>query len=240
MLYKIPTLSQLNTLLSQVLPGLGKIKRFVLAHLHSVQVKKKSYAQMNEDLIARKILNTKFGKKNIFYVDIGANHPTRISNTYLFYRDGSYGLTIEPNSELIRLHRNIRPRDTQLQVGCYSKNTIKRFFYSKTPVLSSFKKGVVKNLHKQAFLPVFTLDSICKLLSIKSVDFLSIDAEGLDLDVLIGSKNILKKTYLICIEANFIHERIKIINFLEKQKFSLKYESNGNLFFTNKNKFTSI
>ena len=46
---------------------------------------KLSYSQEGEDVVLRRI----FGEnKNGFYVDVGAHHPIRFSNTYLFYRLG--------------------------------------------------------------------------------------------------------------------------------------------------------
>jgi hypothetical protein len=51
------------------------------------------------------------------YVDVGANHPTSISNTFLLYRHGLHGVTIEPNPELSQLHRRFRRRDVVVSVG---------------------------------------------------------------------------------------------------------------------------
>jgi len=49
----------------------------------------KSYSQKGEDIILRRIL----GEKEVgFYIDIGAHHPKRFSNTYLFYKKGWRGI----------------------------------------------------------------------------------------------------------------------------------------------------
>ena len=45
--------------------------------------------------------------KSGFYVDIGAHHPKRFSNTYFFYKRGWSGITVEPNSDAIKLFKEI-------------------------------------------------------------------------------------------------------------------------------------
>jgi hypothetical protein len=52
-----------------------------------------SYAQFREDTI----LDRFFKKSTGFYIDIGANHPDRFSNTKKFYKKGWSGINIEPN-----------------------------------------------------------------------------------------------------------------------------------------------
>ena len=51
-----------------------------------------SFSQEGEDLVLARIFE---GKKNGFYVDIGAHHPTRFSNTHYFYRRGWSGINID-------------------------------------------------------------------------------------------------------------------------------------------------
>ena len=72
-----------------------------------------SYAQDGED---RFLVNTVFaGRAAGMYLDIGASHPSRISNTWLLYKLGWSGVTVEPIERLSKLHRAWRPRDTQVQ-----------------------------------------------------------------------------------------------------------------------------
>lgn len=222
----------LNLYLANNFPALGKPKRFFLAYLSMLLPTKRTYSQINDDQIAMSLLRKKYGRKSIFYVDIGANHPSRLSNTYLMYRLGNSGLTIDPNTELMHLHKITRPRDSQLSIGCGKKTELKNFYSSTTPVLSSFIMKNVSNVLNINFLPIFTLDDICNSLNIKHIDFLSIDTEGLDLDVLQGAKKILENTFLVCVEANSSIEEKKIVNFLSNLGFNLKVKNQWNLFFT--------
>lgn len=75
---------------------------------------------------------------NIDYIDVGANHPTDISNTYLLYRNNYNGYLIEPNPELCNLLKVFRPKDKVLNIGIGPKAQVVPFLISRTPVGSSF------------------------------------------------------------------------------------------------------
>lgn len=226
--------SKIHEYLAQVFPALGRPKRFLLALLAQHSKTQETYSQNGEDRIAIEILLEKGLNRQIFYVDVGANHPSKLSNTYLMYRQGSHGITIEPNEELIKLHRLVRPKDIQLNVGCGFLTEIQNFYYSKTPVLSSFAKSEVDHVWMSRRLPIFTLDKICQDLNIACIDFLTIDVEGLDLQVLQGSESALKITYLVCIEANTIEAESQIIEFMSKNNFEFFKKNKWNLFFINR------
>lgn len=72
---------------------------------------KKSYSQEGEDMVLQRIFD---GKTNGFYVDVGAHHPFRFSNTYFFYRLGWSGINIEPNPEASDLFQSARRKDINL------------------------------------------------------------------------------------------------------------------------------
>ncbi len=75
-----------------------------------------SYSQFGEDLILAHLFYLLDIDKP-FYVDIGANEPKFISNTYYFYEHGGTGILIEPNPYLYTLLKKQRPRDIILNVG---------------------------------------------------------------------------------------------------------------------------
>jgi FkbM family methyltransferase len=222
---------KLNSLLSRYAPRLGKPKRLLLAYLAKFSPIKNSYSQLGDDNIAIELLRSIGKCGQLFYVDVGANHPTRISNTYKMYREGSKGVVIEPNSELIHLHKLVRPRDIQLPVGCGSSDKLIQFYSSKTPVLSSFDKNQVADVWGTEYLPVFRLDTIFQTLSPGSIDFMSIDVEGMDLEVLKGAVKTLKFTLLVCIEANSDQDEDSIVQFMDANDFKLAKKNQWNLFF---------
>lgn len=72
------------------------------------------YSQEGEDMVLRKIFKN---QKKGFYVDIGAHHPKRFSNTHLLYKKGWKGINIDVTPGSIKLFNQLRPRDTNLELG---------------------------------------------------------------------------------------------------------------------------
>ena len=83
-------------------------------NLYITRFATKSYSQEGEDLLLRRIFeHQKIG----FYVDVGAHHPFRFSNTYLLYKRGWRGINIDAMPGSMRLFRKFRPRDTNIECG---------------------------------------------------------------------------------------------------------------------------
>ncbi len=168
---------------------------------------KKSYSQYGEDLIIDRLLKN---KKKGFYVDIGAYDPDRFSNTKRFYLKGWNGINIEPN--VVNYNRFIdkRKRDINLNIGIGNTNE-KLLFYSFMPdTLSTFAKTEAKLYQSQGFrllnktkVPVFKLSDVFQTnLKDTKIDFMSIDTEGFEMDVLNSNDWGKFKPSIICIEAN--------------------------------------
>lgn len=166
----------------------------ILRYLRGVFVDRyavKSYSQEGEDMVLRRIFE---GKRVGFYVDVGAHHPRRISNTYYFYKQGWTGINIEPNPDAIRVFMSDRPRDKNLQMGVAETNSVLRYYYFDEPALNTFDENVVQSrladtpfkVIKTDDVTVDRLDNILKkhLPAGAKIDFLSVDVEGLDLAVL--------------------------------------------------------
>ncbi len=156
-----------------------------------------SYAQAGEDLIVRALFHS-FGLEQIKYLDVGANHPEFISNTYLFYKTGSRGVTVEPNPKLYARHRKVRPEDLCINAGIgYDDRTEADFylFSGMADGLCTFSKEEAERFERIGVAGIgrFKIASVIKvpLKRINAIieetglpDFLSIDIEGLDFDVL--------------------------------------------------------
>lgn len=151
----------------------------------------KSYSQEGEDMILRRI----FGQKTDgFYVDVGAHHPMRFSNTYLLYKLGWTGINIEPNPEAMPFFSKIRSRDTNLNLGVASIEGTLKYYMFNDSALNTFNievanKRIDKSDYKiinEVSVKVSRLDKILAQHSLKfrQIDLLTIDVEGLDLDVL--------------------------------------------------------
>jgi FkbM family methyltransferase len=150
-----------------------------------------SYSQEGEELILRRIFA---GRESGFYVDVGAHHPRRFSNTHSFYRAGWSGINIEPSPEGIAAFQRERKRDINLQVAVAEQAQTLRYHVFDEPALNTFDAALAQwrvgntpyKLIGTRDIPVRRLDSIlhehCP--AGRKIDFLSVDVEGLDLPVL--------------------------------------------------------
>jgi FkbM family methyltransferase len=213
-------------------PVLGKVKRFGKAWYHALQPTKRSYSQHGEDVVIADFLSH-YDLRGSVYVDVGANHPSDISNSYLLYRKGFNGIIVEPNQELAGLFKKFRPKDIALAIGCSNENAILPFHVSKTPVLSSFANTRDANVYKTLYLPVIRLDDAIRHLEFEFISLLSIDVEGLNYEVLQGARKTIDRALMICLEYDTDEDRQKFSQALG-DGFDLYREMGCNLIFVNK------
>jgi len=223
----------IKNFLVRYFPFLGKFKRYGKAWVHHIQPVKKSYSQHGEDCIFWEFLQS-YNLQGSVYVDVGANHPSDISNSYLLYRRGLNGIIVEPNQELAGLFKRFRPRDISLAIGCGSENAILPFHISKTPVLSSFADSRNIDIYKTYYLPIMRLDDAIQHLNFDFISLLSIDVEGLNYEVLQGATKAIERSLLLCLEYETEEERGRFGELLGNG-FSLLQEIGCNLLFINKN-----
>lgn len=146
-------------------------------------------SQCGEDLIIESIIPF---KKDGFYIDIGANHPIKYSNTFLFHKKGWRGINIEPNPDIIKKFNIYRKKDINLNVGVGSEAGDLDFYVFDENTLSTFDKLSVDEFSKIGHkvvktikVPILTLKDILeKHCPGKDIDILSIDTEGYDLEIL--------------------------------------------------------
>jgi FkbM family methyltransferase len=150
-----------------------------------------SYSQEGEDMILRRIFERQTGG---FYVDVGAHHPRRFSNTYYFYRRGWRGINIEPHPGAIRAFQSVRPRDINLQIGVSDRAKLLTYYLFDETALNTFDEEIVRSrLKSNPSAQVRTIDVYVERLDVllgkylppdQKIDFISIDVEGRDCQVL--------------------------------------------------------
>lgn len=169
----------------------AKIKMRQVINEYKKKQYKKSFSQYGEDLIVKTIFEL-LNIKNPTFLDIGAHHPFYLSNTALLYRSGSRGINIEANPLLMPRFKKHRAHDLNLNIGI-SDNSDKMLFYIfKDSTLSTFSESeaqILKSLgHSCIKIETIETISINKLLfsfnSGIAPDFLSLDAEGYDYQIL--------------------------------------------------------
>jgi FkbM family methyltransferase len=170
---------------------------------------KQSFSQCGEDLLVNYIFSLR-GIKYPTYIDIGANHPFFLSNTAFFYIKGCRGVNIEANPSLMNEFEFFRRKDTNLNLGIGPVNGEMDFFVINDPTLSTFSKNEADRLTTTGSYYVLAVKKV-KLVTITDVinkycnghfpDFLSIDVEGLDYDILRSIDFDKHWPKVICVEA---------------------------------------
>ena len=138
-------------------------------------------------------------KKQGFYVDVGAAHPKSGSVTYFFYNKGWNGINIEPIKSLYDKLGHDRPRDINYNIGISEKSGTLDFFLSNEDSgLSSFANENNANSYKMS---VRTLTEILEENHVTDIDFLKIDVEGFEQNVLAGTDLTKYRPKVILLEA---------------------------------------
>ncbi len=149
-----------------------------------------SYSQEGEDLILLRYFE---GKRRGFYVDVGAHHPLRFSNTHVFYEQGWSGLNIDAMPGSMEPFRKVRPRDINLEVAVAAEPGELTYFMFEEPAVNTLDPNVSaervrsgNKLLKRCSVRAERFATILErhLPAGQAIDFLSIDVEGLDYEVL--------------------------------------------------------
>ena len=170
------------------------IRKKIISCLHVLKYKQYlqfSYAQNGEDMILRSFLpNVKKG----LYIDVGAHHPQRFSNTYFFYRKGWQGINIDAMPGSMEAFKKERPRDINIEAAISNQEEELTFYIFNDPALNTFSEKDANYFDRNGDFRLIEKKKIttCMLSSVldkylpehRKIDFLSIDAEGWDLHVL--------------------------------------------------------
>lgn len=151
-----------------------------------VRVYRRSYSQYGEDMI----LDFIFRDSNKgFYVDVGANNPKIQSNTQFFYEVGWNGINIDALPGSMKVFNRQRSRDINLEIPVFDSEKTLTFFMFKDSMYNTFSEekaaSVPNTLLGKKELQTKTLSWILDThLNNKEIDFLTIDVESVDFNVL--------------------------------------------------------
>ena len=195
--------------------------------------KRKNYSQFDEDLF---LVNFFKDKKKGKFVDLGAFHPIRYNNTYLLYKKGWSGTNVDLNPAAIDMFNIVRTRDDNKCALISDVSNIEKIVYYEhnfSAVNSLILTEELKKVLKEK-MPMIS-KTFTDLVN-HDFDFLNIDLEGHDYEVL---KNIDLKKYrpkLICIEIleNSV-DKEKIFSYMENNNFKLNKIYKVSYFFENTN-----
>jgi FkbM family methyltransferase len=169
----------------------------------------KSYSQEGEDMILRRIFEEK--RRVGFYVDVGAHHPKRFSNTWYFYKKGWRGINIDAMPGSMKLFKKMRARDINLEIAISDKKQVLTYYCFNDPALNGFSKALSAErdgkgryrIIDEIKMKTSTLAEVLDTYLPKGIeiDFLSVDVEGLDFQVLKSNNWSKYKPKVILVES---------------------------------------
>lgn len=203
-------------------------KNFYKEHVTNFQ--RDIYSEFGEDFISAVLLGF---KKDGFFVDIGAFRPKELSVTYYFYKKLNWsGLVVEPNPSAKEAFEEQRPRDKFINNGVAKNEDTLTYYEFEDGLLNSFSEDSYK-AYKDQFIQsrdilVLPLKKILdeNVPAGTSVDFMNIDVEGLDMEVLESNDWEKYSPEVISIEDHLFNPEdpmaSEVVRFLKGKGYSLK------------------
>lgn len=149
-----------------------------------------SYAQNLEDYHLDLVFD---GQQTGTYVDVGGGHPVADNVSFWFYLKGWRGLVVEPQQGLADIYAGVRPRDHT--VSCLAGRTRGEAEFHVVERMHGFSTTVRENATSASGMgasvstirkPVRTLSDLCAEAGLTTIDFLKIDVEGAEAEVIAG------------------------------------------------------
>ena len=187
-----------------------------------------AYSHWGVDLIITKLLNSK--NKGI-YIDVGCHHPFLNNHSYLLYKSGWEGINIDIDYNSIDMFNFFRKSDVNIQTAVTNhKGEVDLYFYHNRAAKNTISKEFGSNAKEKKKINSDTLNNIIENSKFKNskIDFVSIDVEGNEMNVLNGFNLKKYKPKLILLEfiipnkKEFYEKDINEITNSEVYKFLIK------------------
>jgi FkbM family methyltransferase len=213
------------------------------------EFQKISYSQCGEDLIIDFIFYQLQIEKPT-YLDIGAHHPYYLSNTAYFYNKGCMGVSVEPDPQLFEVIKKERPNENCLNIGVgKSSGGTASFYIMSASTLNTFSKAEAdryasygdKSIKEVIQLPLLSVnDIIVQHFNNNAPNFVSLDVEGMDLEIIQSFDFLKYKPNVFCIETlTYTEDKTEqkltdIINYVESKGYFLYADTFINSIFVEK------
>lgn len=201
-----------------------------------------SYGQTGQDILADFLMKrhklVPSGRYVGTYVDFGCNHPISGSDTYLFYNSGWSGLCVDADPALCEAFPKVRPRDTVVNCGIGAEERTLDFYIFENSQHNTFNAGRADRFPARvvAVKPVAirTADAVLAAAGVTDIDFMSVDVEGFEMEVLLSMNLRRFRPKLLLMEALFPLARMpedKVRVHLEKNGYILLAHTGHDAFY---------
>jgi FkbM family methyltransferase len=210
----------------------------------------RSYAQDGEDVVLYAYYKYKKRNHKGFYIDIGAHHPFRFSNTAFFYERGWCGINIEPTPHLMNAFHKHRKRDNNLNIAVSDSTEKLTFFEFNEPAINGFDEALSMEraqspqytLLAKREIDVYTLKDVLdkELPKGQEIDFITIDVEGHDLNILRSNDWDKYLPHFILIEGELAYDSLntnEIYNYLKDKNYQMVAKTKRTLLFKSNRHF---
>ncbi|MEQ1869549.1 MAG: FkbM family methyltransferase [Vicinamibacterales bacterium] len=227
------------------------MRRFLERHLGDV-AGLGTYSQQGEDAVLWHLLSE---KGHGFYVDVGAHHPRRYSNTYFFYRRGWSGLNIDATPGSMKPFDLERPRDINIEAAIGTAVGPLTYYIFNEPALNGFSQTLPGPLQGSDYFRVIgqlsivprRLDEVLRerLSPGQLIDFMTIDVEGVDLEVLTSNDWERFRPRFVVVEDNAVFyiddvERSSVGQFMASLGYGCCAKTKHTMIFADKTRASAI
>jgi hypothetical protein len=236
-------LSNIPAHIAAKFPFTASLKREAVA-IRDLLLPTRTYSQCGED---RSILDF-FGPalasvlREAIYFEVGANQPSQLSNSYLFYRNGGSGILVEPDERCSRLLRRYRPRDIVINALAGADSGAGWLYLQKNTVFNSSVPGGKRTAIGQKLLSRVSLDDLWRAIHPSPTAcycfLLSVDTEGGEEQIIQGATELIQNSYFICLEHHGVSERKEVFLYLLGPEFSDYHETALNVLFKRREDFS--
>ncbi len=198
---------------------------FLFRKIYLTKVFRIFYSQFGEDIILKGFISRNINDG--FYVDVGCYHPKKYSNTYKLYKRGWRGINIDLDRLKIKAFEWVRPQDHNVTAAISDqKSTVKVYSFGHYSLVSTIdEETALKDIDKVKSVREVETNTLNEIIDDspfagRQIDFLTIDVEGHDLNVVKSLDFDKYKPKLVIVESHLMNmDQIK-----ESQMYQLLKE----------------
>ena len=203
---------------------------FYSQYLKSKIKLKKSYSNWGIDMMADFFFKN---KKEGIYIDVGCHHPLINNNTYPLYKRGWKGINIDIDYGAIDSFNFLRSKDTNIKIAVSdTTGEAELFFYHNRAAKNTLSKEKGFDSKEIQKIKTSTLNKVIEnsIYKDQKINFISIDVEGYELNVLKGFDFKKYKPDLVVLEliqegmTEFFHQNIENIQNSEVYLYMIKHD----------------